>query len=340
MNDKPDFLNLVAVGAQDAALKKTKTCGARPAARKAAAAADTHILDKRAHINTLKELDDHVLKARLASHLQQVHDHAEKDIRRLDSHLGLPFGKVPTKAKAHVASDLRKAGHVSEKDIRRLDSHLGLPSVAWKAKHHAAPKPGGTLAKVRNVASTQACAKLCDQKKDVGCKAFSLDDLGVCHLKAHAKTVPAAGHTTHVKVAGHHAAHAKAAGGGGGGCPHTAEECPHCGGGGGGGGVSPGCNYSWHAHYTPGAQAYHTDKCVSRVINDMGDVDLCTAYMAGIGEGNPDMAACTVEDLGRICRKYEDEFSVQDAVELCQHMNAGATAFWNKYGQKKRAGHQ
>ena len=97
------------------------------------------------------------------------------------------------------------------------------------------------------------------------------------------------------------------------------------------------CGYTFDAHYTQGAQDYHQDKCVSRIMANMSDPVRCTAYMAGIGEGNPHMDECTVHDLLEICTHYNREFTQGDAEQLCAAMNTASKQFWAGYG--RRQGH-
>lgn len=157
---------------------------------------------------------------------------------------------------------------------------------------------GQTVAKHADT-DAAACAIKC--KNHPQCRGFNVDDHGACHLKSATRTVPAPGKVAHLK-------------------PQDQ------------------CHYDMSAHYTPNAQAYHQDKCVARVMEQMSDPVGCTAYMAGIAEGNPDLAGCTVHDLTQICHDYTTEFKQQDAELLCSAMNQGATRFWRQYGQRKAQG--
>ena len=94
------------------------------------------------------------------------------------------------------------------------------------------------------------------------------------------------------------------------------------------------CGYNHHAHYTPNAFTYHTDKCVSEWMTRMSSVEHCVEYMAGIGAGNSDMQKCTVSDLEDICAHENANFSVEDAKALCHELNKGHSRFWASYYEK------
>lgn len=120
-----------------------------------------------------------------------------------------------------------------------------------------------------------------------------------------------------------------------GGCPHTQDECPHC--GTSGAGVHPACKYSFAVHTTAEADEFHQDSCVKNWMSRMADREGCIAYMSGISEGNPDMAACSVQDLGKICEQQAVHFRQSDAEALCAATNQAATQFWHSRARTQGA---
>ena len=115
-------------------------------------------------------------------------------------------------------------------------------------------------------------------------------------------------------------------------CPHTKEECPHCGSAEADSDSS--CKYSMSVHKTQGAQSYHQDKCVTRIMSSMSDPQRCIAYMAGVSEGNADMAGCSIHDLVDICEHKSKEFTQGDAETLCTAINRASGEFWASYKDK------
>ena len=114
----------------------------------------------------------------------------------------------------------------------------------------------------------------------------------------------------------------------GSGCPHSADECPHCGASHDPSGT---CNYTASVHQTAEAHAYHQDKCVTRIMATMGNATECLAYMSGVSEGNPAMAGCSIRELTDICAHKATEFTQQDAEQLCMAMNTASGKFWQSY---------
>ena len=89
------------------------------------------------------------------------------------------------------------------------------------------------------------------------------------------------------------------------------------------------CNYDPQtAHRTENAHNYHHQKCMKRIIGSMQDKTKCVAYFSAIAYQNPDMQACSIEDLESICEQYTPDFTVQDAERLCSTINDAQTAFW------------
>ena len=89
------------------------------------------------------------------------------------------------------------------------------------------------------------------------------------------------------------------------------------------------CNYDPQtAHRTENANNYHHQKCMKRIIGSMQDKTKCVAYFSAIAYQNPDMQACSIEDLESICEQYTPDFTVQDAERLCSTINDAQTAFW------------
>ncbi len=91
------------------------------------------------------------------------------------------------------------------------------------------------------------------------------------------------------------------------------------------------CAYSKHIHYAPQAQAYHKDKCVSRIMRQMSDINGCVEYMAGVSEGQDQMGACTVSDIRNICETYTHHFTQEHAERLCDLQNAASREFWQSF---------
>ena len=91
------------------------------------------------------------------------------------------------------------------------------------------------------------------------------------------------------------------------------------------------CAYSKQIHYAPQAQAYHKDKCVTRTMRKMSDMNGCVEYMAGVSEGQDQMGGCTVADLRQICEKYTHTFTQDHAEQLCDLQNAASREFWRSF---------
>ena len=102
--------------------------------------------------------------------------------------------------------------------------------------------------------------------------------------------------------------------------------------------MHPACKYSFAVHTTAEADEYHQDSCVKNWMSRMADSEGCIAYMSGISEGNPDMAACSVHDLGKICEQQAVHFRQSDAEALCAATNQAATQFWHARAQKMAQG--
>jgi hypothetical protein len=84
-------------------------------------------------------------------------------------------------------------------------------------------------------------------------------------------------------------------------------------------------------HTTPNAEQYYGTRCVSRLMSTMADPVLCIAHMAGISEGNPQMASKTIADLRAHCAAKEQSFTVGDAEELCASLGDAHREFWEEH---------
>lgn len=128
-------------------------------------------------------------------------------------------------------------------------------------------------------------------------------------------------------------------------CPHSREECPHCGSdetahslqhdAPSKSATTGGCKYSSLVHTTEEAHSYHQDKCVTRIMSAMGDTNQCMAYMAGVSEGNPDMAGCSIQNLMDICERKAAQFTQSDAENLCSAINTAHGQFWHSYNNQR-----
>lgn len=81
-------------------------------------------------------------------------------------------------------------------------------------------------------------------------------------------------------------------------------------------------------HYTDEANEYHQDSCVSKTMSNIGNINHCVKYIAGIAEGNSELQHISVSDIKAHCLEKERNFTIKHAEKLCTTLNDAHREFW------------
>jgi hypothetical protein len=81
-------------------------------------------------------------------------------------------------------------------------------------------------------------------------------------------------------------------------------------------------------HHTDEANEYHQDSCVSKTMSNMGNINHCVKYIAGIAEGNRELQNISISDIKAHCLEEEKKFTIKHAEELCAKLNNAHREFW------------
>ena len=97
----------------------------------------------------------------------------------------------------------------------------------------------------------------------------------------------------------------------------------------------PKCEYNPKLHFTENAKKYHFDKCVIETFQKMGNHHECVKYMSGLMMTSPETYNCNMHNIHNICKHHQKNFTINDAMTLCESETKAVEKYWkNKFNIK------